>query len=219
MICVSIAESSFEKCLAAVKSEPFCEIRLDQASFSPDQIRRLFEAGNRTIATCRPGQYNDAARKEILIHAVESGASYVDIELEVPPDYRFEIIKAARKYNCQVIISFHDYLDTPSVSRLEKNLELCYTAGADIAKIACMVNDREALLRLFQLYYQKGRKVVVGMGLFGPLSRIAAISLGSEFTFASLLGGKETAPGQLTRQTMEQILTALGISTPVKQPQ
>lgn len=219
MICVSIAESSFESCLAAVQRESFCEIRLDQASFSPEQITTLFSSGNRIIATCRPGNHDDAVRKEMLIRAIESGATFVDIELEASSDYRNEIIKVARKRNCQVIVSFHDFLDTPVISRLEKNLELCYCAGADIAKIACMVNDREALLRLFQLYYYKGRKVIVGMGLFGPLSRVAALSLGSEFTFASLTGGKQTAPGQLTRQAMEQILTILGIHAELKQLQ
>ncbi|NMB72705.1 MAG: type I 3-dehydroquinate dehydratase, partial [Bacteroidales bacterium] len=48
---------------------------------------------------------------------------------------------------------------------------------------------------------------------------IAALSLGSEFTFASLVGGKQTAPGQLTRQAMEQILAVLGINIELKQPQ
>jgi 3-dehydroquinate dehydratase type I len=68
-----------------------------------------------------------------------------------------------------------------------------------------MVNEPDDLARLVSLYSQPGRKVVIGMGEMGRISRVAARYLGAEFTFVSVEVGSETAPGQLSLAELESI--------------
>ena len=48
--------------------------------------------------------------------------------------------------------------------------------------------------------------VVIGMGREGLITRVAAPFLGAEFTFASPGKGKETAPGQLSRAELANLI-------------
>ena len=47
------------------------------------------------------------------------------------------------------------------------------------------------------------------MGSKGRITRIAAPLLGSPFTFASISKGKETAEGQIEKDTLERIVRLL----------
>jgi 3-dehydroquinate dehydratase type I len=189
-----------------VKRYPLTEIRLDAASFTSVELKQLFSTGNRTIATYRPGNTDNASRQKALAEAVRAGASYLDIEYEADDNYRKELIREAADHGCSLIISWHDFDKTPGQEELEKIMDRCYMMGADIAKLACMVNDRQDLIRLLSLYNLPGKKVVLGMGEKGSFSRVAAPLLGAEFTFASPDSGPVTAPGQLSLSEMQQYL-------------
>ena len=79
-------------------------------------------------------------------------------------------------------------------------------AGADIVKIASHVSRAEDLQNLFKLYRKDCRMVIIGMGKLGVISRIAAPLLGAEFTFAAPEAGKETAPGQISKDKLLSII-------------
>jgi 3-dehydroquinate dehydratase type I len=206
MICVSLAEPDFDRCLSMVQRYPFTEIRLDAAAFKLEEVKQLFSTGNKTIATYRPGTSDDASRQKALAEAVRAGATYLDIEYEAEDNYRKELIREAAARGCSLIISWHDFENTPGQEELEKILDRCYVLGADIAKLACVVNDRQDLVRLLSLYNLPGKKVVLGMGEKGSFSRVAAALLGAEFTFASPDNGRETAPGQLSLTELQHYL-------------
>jgi 3-dehydroquinate dehydratase-1 len=89
---------------------------------------------------------------------------------------------------------------------LESLLSDCYLAGADVAKIACRVYSPADAARLLSLYNISGRKVVLGMGKAGRITRVAATLLGAEFTYASSGGGEDTAEGQLSIDEMKDII-------------
>ena len=120
------------------------------------------------------------------------------MEVEADDDYRQELTDYARKQNKEIIISWHNFENTPGKKELETILKECYSKGADIAKIATYVNVEADNASLLSLYSLKGRKVVLGMGEKGKITRLAATHLGAEFTFASTDAGNETAPGQIT---------------------
>jgi 3-dehydroquinate dehydratase I len=211
MICVSLAEKSLSTCLEALEMLDFAEIRMDAMPFlAPHDLRNIFTRPAKLIATCRPGgSLANEGRKATLIAAIESGAAYVDVEIESEPGYRDEIITTARSHGCEVIISFHDHEKTPERQELETITASCFKAGADIAKIACMVHSSQDNARLLGLLDTNQQVVVVGMGEKGRTTRIIAPLLGSPFTFASLSKGKETAEGQIDKETLEYILEVL----------
>jgi 3-dehydroquinate dehydratase I len=209
MICVSIAEPSVERCVKALKGLDFAEIRMEGMELGIDSIKAIFAQPLSLIATCRPGNLDDGKRKQLLMSAIAAGADYVDIEVESDSRHRKEIIEVARARGCQVIISFHDYEQTPPLERLKQIVSLCFTKGADIAKVACRVRtdrDNARLLGLLDAAGFEKRLIVVGMGEKGKILRIAAPFLGSPFTYASLARERETAEGQIEKDRLEHII-------------
>lgn len=213
MICVSLAEPSVAACLAALKGLDFAEIRMDMMKLMLEEIPRLFSGNRVLIATCRPGGRSDEERKRLLMRAIASRATFVDVEIESETAYREEIVAKARSCGCRVIVSHHDYERTPERPVLEACVSACFEAGADIAKIACMVRSDRENARLLALLDTDREIVVVGMGKRGRVTRILAPLLGSPFTYASLSQGKETADGQIDRETLQELLRTVTAKT------
>lgn len=213
MICVSLAEPSVAACLAALKGLDFAEIRMDMMKLMLEEIPRLFSGNRVLIATCRPGGRSDEERKRLLMRAIASRATFVDVEIESETTYREEIVATARSCGCRVIVSHHDYERTPERPALEACVSACFEAGADIAKIACMVRSDRENARLLALLDTDREIVVVGMGKRGRVTRILAPLLGSPFTYASLSQGKETADGQIDRETLQELLGTVTAKT------
>lgn len=197
-ICVSLGNIGFQECLAAVKKYPLCELRLDLADFSLAEINTLFKSGNKLVATFRPGKHGDEERKEMLLAAIRSGASYVDIEFQSPIQFQQYIIAEAQKQNCQAILSYHNFEYTPAKNYLEQIAQSCFDRGADIAKVACLIKEENDLAKLYKLYGCFNRLIAFGMGEIGKESRIKSLELGAEFSYAALAPGKETAHGQMS---------------------
>jgi len=209
MICVSLSEPDLSGCLAALAGLPFAEIRMDRTKLSTQEVRRLFSSHKRLIATCRPGAILDEVRKELLLAAIEAGAAYVDVEVESEISFREEIVTRARQKNCKVIVSSHDAGRTPDRLELEACLAACFEAGADIAKIACKARTDQDNARLLGLLDDPRPVVVVAMGAKGRITRVLAPLLGSPFTFASPVQGKETAEGQIDRKTLLRLMKTI----------
>ncbi len=209
MICVSIANLSFQQCFRNLTNIPLAELRLDQLNFSTHQIKKIFSLPNRLVATCRPGQISEKTRKNLLILAIQSGASYVDIEIETEDSFQTDILKACKNTNCQLIISYHNYEETPPKVKLEEIITLAFNHGADIVKVACYCQDTTDGARLLSLYdypAHQGKRIIIGMGELGKITRVAAPLLGAPFTFAAISGGMKTAPGQLDLKTIKEVL-------------
>ncbi|MFH1227897.1 MAG: type I 3-dehydroquinate dehydratase [Planctomycetota bacterium] len=211
MICVSIGELSVKKCLGALKGLNFAEIRIDKIRrFPAGSVPKIFSRPLRLIATCRPGILDDATRKRLLTDAIEAGAAFVDIEIESSKEYKKEIIEKAKAHRCKVIISFHNYIKMPKKAELNHIIKKSFKAGANIVKIACKVRSEKENAELLGLLDSTNKNVVVvGMGKKGIITRIIAPLLGSPFTYASVSKGKETAEGQLDKNTIKRIMENL----------
>jgi len=206
MICIPLGGIGFEECLSMARKETFVEFRFDLLALNLDQVREVVNAANSCIATCRPRQMDEDDRQEILKTAIHSGADYVDIEVESDKVILNEIIMSARTHNTSIIISYHNFEETPALPELEQIVSDCRTAGADVVKIASQVNHTEDLQNLLKLYNRDLRMVIIGMGEKGIISRIAAPLLGAEFTFAAAEEGQETAPGQISKDKLLSII-------------
>jgi len=185
------------------------EIRLDLCGFNIDQIEQVFSSHPNLIATLRPGSYAENDQKERLRKAISAGAGLVDIEYESSDEYREAISSYARDHHCRVIISYHNYNETPDLNDLREIIRNCREYDADIIKIATTIETKADIIRVLSLYYSNDSIVAIGMGDKGKITRILAPFLGAPFTFASPDEGGSTAPGQITYSKLKSIIEAL----------
>ncbi len=212
MICVSIGNIGFGDALSIATRASMIEIRQDLSRYSAEELTALINASGRSIITVRPGAFDEEERLEIFSLALEKGASYADIEEDGLPEFTASIKDLTLKYHRSLIISYHNYEQTPSPDVLESILKKCYTKGADVAKIATLVRQDEDIVNLLSLYRKEGRKIILGMGEKGMITRVASVPLGAEFTFASPDGSAGTAPGQLKEHELKEIYDILKIN-------
>jgi len=209
-ICVSLAERGLDRILSALQGLELAEIRLDRADLSLPEIDRLFRVPVELVASYRPGASSDERREASFIAAISAGAAYVDVELDSPPGLKEKVLAEARLRSCRVIVSHHDLDKTPSRAELDRLLEACFAAGADIAKIACRVSCPADCARLLSLYETTRPLIALGLGPSGLITRIAGPLLGAPFTYAAFAPGRETAEGQPDAATLRAIFERLG---------
>jgi 3-dehydroquinate dehydratase-1 len=210
MICVSLAEPSFRRTLAALglKGLPMAEIRLDLTPLRPAEIAAVFARPLPLVATFRPGHAPDADRAGALELALQAGAAWIDIEHDAAPAYRRRLVRAARDRGARVILSAHSVRRPPTPADLARTRARLFRLGADVVKIVHRAVTAADCLRLFSLYdsERRDRVVALGTGRAGVVTRLAAPLLGAPFTYAALRPGRETAEGQLDWRTMNRIL-------------
>jgi 3-dehydroquinate dehydratase type I len=209
MICVSLGNISFEEASKIAAGEDMVELRADLLAYSKEQFEELLKISKKSIFTCRPGVYSENKRKELFALAIQNSATFIDLEIESGSEFLAEIKGLLETSTTELILSYHNFENTPSFSELNKILISCYYSGADLAKIATTIQQEQDLLSIFSLYAEPGRKVLIGMGEKGVISRIAATFLGAEFSFAAPGNLEITAPGQLSVGEMKEILNIL----------
>ncbi len=209
MICVAISDKNTDKCLKLMDSAEMAEIRLDLTGYSLTEIEKVFSHPVPKIATCRADKTGLVVQREKLMKAIELGSSYVDIEIEVPDEQRNEIVAFAREHNCRVIISYHNFENTPPLQELFAIANDCYSKGADVAKVVTTINNDYENACILALYSLNRPMVALGMGEKGKITRIIAPFMGAEFSFAASDEGAGTAPGQITNNQMKQIVTQI----------
>jgi len=206
MICVAISDKNINNCLAAIENIGMAEIRLDLTGFNLKEIENIFSRQKKLIATHRPDKHSEEERMKNLKTAIKAGAKYVDLEYESNEDYRKELIKFAHRNNCDVIISYHNYKNTPDIEVLNKTLKNCFDFGADIAKIVTTAITNIDNSKILSLYNNPGRIIAFCMGNMGKITRILAPFMGAEFTYAAMDGGKATAAGQIKYSDIKSII-------------
>jgi 3-dehydroquinate dehydratase type I len=165
------------------------------------------------LHNCR-GEFSgtETEQLQLLLSAAKNGFEYVDIELSNPK--LKETVKELRLLKVKLIVSFHDFAETPSLSELNSVLEREIASGADVCKIvttAKQIEDNLVLLNFTSTASIKAKVVCFAMGELGKVSRVLSPLLGGYFTFASLERGSETAAGQMTIQEMKTAYELLGL--------
>ena len=211
MICVSLGHISFNEAMKIAAESEMIEIRADLLNFSEEEYSQLITSSAKVVFTCREDEKNIVDRKSLFLLALSLEIEYLDLELESVDEHLGWLKDELVEKDTQLIISYHNYERTPDSDELRSILKNCINLGADIAKIACMVNSDEDTVNLIKLYRRQGKKVILGMGEKGILTRVAAPVLGAEFTFAAASKELATAPGQLTVQEMKDLFKIMKI--------
>ena len=134
----------------------------------------------------------------------------IDLEAALAGD-NSEIIAIAKEKNLTVILSYHNFDKTPDLSALEIVINNSFDAGADISKIATLCDQKNDALRLLSLPVKFQNIATVGMGKYGPLTRVAAPALGSLLAYAFTDNSSALIPGQLTVEQLKLVWKLIGI--------
>ena len=173
------------------------ELRVDMLRPSALKAAASFpdKAGLPVILTCRRksdgGAYTgtEERRKEILKNLSEGPFAYVDMEVDLNfPSLEYALMARG----VDIIRSMHDFTGIPrDIPELAKVVSSC----GQIPKIAVNLSTRadyDEFVRIAGLLSAIPRKILIGMGKFGPQTRVHYRDLGSMLTYCS-----ESDPGNV----------------------
>ncbi len=208
MICTVIQRKTYEEILSLL-DDPWielAEIRLDLCSLSDEETENLFsDTDTPLIATCRIDGVGEEEAERRLSLAIRAGARYADLELEASSAFSKRFRDLCRECGTEIIRSYHNFQETPSLEYLQQVKARCFRYGADIAKIATTASSADDCKLLEELYNtESGPMVAFAMGAQGRRSRIDCLRLGAPFTYASLSEDLSTATGQYTFEEMHR---------------
>lgn len=203
--------------LAAATGAGLVELRADR--FEQPTPERILAAIMRVRAGRRPvivtARHRDEGgtpmpedvRRAILLSAIPHVAA-VDVEI-ASTELLSAIAPALTASAGTLILSAHDFRTTPPADALQAIIDRGRALGAHVVKIATRTDTPAALETLLgvTLANRAAGIVTLGMGAYGPLSRVALPAAGSLLTYAAV--GEPTAPGQLPLDALAPIVDRL----------
>lgn len=219
-ICVAIAGSTPAELLTraeeVARDNPFLELRLDTLNKPQAVMAKLkpFLALHRhvtVIATCRRAEgggdfvgevYEQA---EILEAAARAGCQMIDVELESAEAMRPVDWNRLRSSGAALLLSYHDFTYTRNLEKTFERMQRFEPEFYKIVSTARSLSDNVAVLDLLARHGDAYNLVAMAMGQAGVPSRLLGGRTGSAFTFAAACTGAETAPGQMSFETLSNL--------------
>ena len=170
------------------------------------------------LFTCRTedGRFSISIRDYIELNKrmIATGCiDLVDVELFMGDMVCRELVEYAHAHHVAVVISNHEFEQTPDVDVMVRRLQSMRYLGADVPKIAVMPKNNRDVLKLLQAtdtfnqWFGDCPIITMSMGKMGVISRLCGETFGSALTFATV--GKASAPGQISVDEVETILDIL----------
>lgn len=228
-ICIPIVANNMDEVVS--QAEKIAELPVDiielrgdyfddylESGYVIQAIRTVRKIGNvpvlYTFRTAKEGGEKAISEEEyetLLKEILKSGAAdLIDIELFMGDELVSELIKFSHQCGTNVVLSNHDFAETPLKIEMISRLVKMQSLGADIAKIAVMPNSKEDVLTLLEAtllakeQYMDIPIVTMSMAKDGVISRLAGEVFGSCITFGA--AGKASAPGQIHATELEKVL-------------
>jgi len=191
-----------------------CELRIDLLSaLSADLEALIGKVPGPKIVTVRdPNEGGANAIPEMTrLELFQRWLPFCDlVDVELGNLNRFSgLVEQAESAGKAVIVSFHDFVKTPSLEELQEMLDRCHPAKTQVFKVATRVaqwSDVETLVRLVQCN-PESRVAAMGMGEFGKLSRLVLARLGSCLVYGSV--GVAVVPGQWPVSELARLLSEI----------
>ncbi len=112
-----------------------------------------------------------------------------------------------------LLVSYHNYEETPPDEVLWEYVEEMLHYDANIVKIATYCQTEKDALRLMNVGLSLRKKgvdcIVLGMGEYGAMTRVFGTLWFNKMIFAPPSLQDVSAPGQLSRSSLHQIMTLL----------
>lgn len=155
-------------------------------------------------------ELTDAEVVDLLCEiAKETSVAWIDYELHHAPQYIEKIIAITHENDKKLVMSYHNFTETPENDVLLDYFEKMASNRADYAKIAVMPQTKEDVRRLLEVTALANEQVAIpvitmSMGELGKVSRVIGWLYGSVLTFG--VGVASSAPGQVQ---MVELATAI----------
>ena len=212
------------KVIAANQDADLAEFRIDLLEFAADSkqvialghelkkvlgtkpmiatIRTHNEGGKLTISDADYGKTYQAYLKQSFM-------DMLDVEMFRDQQVVKNTVKLAHDKKVLIVMSNHDFKQTPSEDEIVKRLLKQDELGADILKIAVMPQSKQDVFTLMNATLkvsQQSKKplLTMSMGKLGTISRIATANMGGSFSFGMI--GEASAPGQIDVTQLKQFL-------------
>ncbi|WP_288401334.1 type I 3-dehydroquinate dehydratase [uncultured Acinetobacter sp.] len=212
------------KVIAANQDADLAEFRIDLLDFAADSkqvialghelkkilgdkpmiatIRTHNEGGKLTISDADYGKTYQAYLKQPFM-------DMLDVEMFRDQQVVKNTVKLAHDKKVLIVMSNHDFKQTPSEDEIVKRLLKQDELGADILKIAVMPQSKQDVFTLMNATLkvsQQSKKplLTMSMGKLGTISRIATANMGGSFSFGMI--GEASAPGQIDVTQLKQFL-------------
>lgn len=191
---------------------------LDHVKRCAQELRRLLgetpllftfrtkdEGGERSISDTDYIQLNSFVAQHQLADAL-------DVELFRGDDVVRTIVSQAHENNTAVVISNHNFTQTPPEDEIVSRLQRAEQIGGDILKIAVMPQTARDVITLLAATEQahhlcRQPLITMSMGQLGMVSRVAGETFGSAVTFGA--AGMASAPGQMPAAALQRVLQAM----------
>jgi len=203
MICIPIRKKLklLDRFIVAQKKADLTELWFDEMSLSEKEINQIFKAKIKPIIYKCQKPENISRYLNFLV-------DYIDIDIETP----IKFIKYIKNNNpkIQIIISKHNFNETPSNAIIKSFVKKIKAKGADIIKIATTAKQFSDSLRMMSILNEiskGGEKVIfICMEKEGKITRLAGHLLGNYLMFAPLTQAEKTASGQLSFDELQKII-------------
>lgn len=205
--CLPIVKNSQKEVLKSLKVKGFdlYEIRLDRIKDLDDKF--IADIAKTRTGLIFPVRGPDSAK---IISLLINFNVLLDLDFLT----QYEEFKNLQKRKVKLILSYHNFKETPKLNYLENLVNKMKSYQPEIIKVATVCrNETDALnllTLLIKLKQQQLKYIVLGMGRHGLITRIFGALWGNEITFAPHDKGEESAPGQLTKRELEKVLLQLG---------
>jgi len=233
LVCIPLVGNKKDDIVAEARNIPVLapdavELRVDAWDFIEDTDLSVMMVGEirkmigelPVILTCRSykeggfKKVSEGAKFGLYERAAEKGtADYIDVELSCGADRIDPLRRVLESSGISMIISYHDFENTPCKDEIVSILASEIESGAGVAKIALMPQSEEDVLCLMSATLETRRMypdtplITMSMGEMGSISRVSGGFFGSDLTFA--VGSKASAPGQISVDSMKRCFHVL----------
>ena len=225
-ICVSLAgpdaETMYHQVEPLLDQVDVVEIRLDSMVKADiysccSCIHKPLLFTNRPVWEGGACDASEEKRINPLLEAIQQDVAYVDFELRADQRLRQQLLAAAEMTSTQIVLSWHNFENTPPQAELDKVLaqmmENDAPAGKIIGKIVTTAHTWEDALRVLWLQEQaKAANFPLScfcMGDPGRITRLATLYLGGYMTYVCLHDAQATAPCQLSLKQLKKLTSLL----------
>ena len=202
----------------AARAADAIEFRLDLAEKPLDALSG-YDGDLPIIATNRVewegGEASDTPERleTLRVAAEHPKVEAIDVELAaIAAGNGLKTVKHARENGVSVIVSIHDFEETPAGTEMERLLSQAVEYG-DVGKLAVTAETLDDVLQLIavtrSLTQDDEQVATMAMGAVGRHSRAIAPLYGSRIGYAPVDPADATAPGQYDLATLREMVDKL----------